>query len=277
MRILIVATCLSKLGNLLDFSAQLVNRIDQAPTVLLVAAQSREIPGLERLVGEIKALDGYKNAIVEVRRGPIAEAVRREMAAHRHHLVVLDEQPSTTSLARRWRKSVAAQIVEHTRCPVLLVRGENRVIQRILLCDSGGENSPLLSRLTAQFADLLAGEESITVLHVMSQISAGPGVVGKQLRAEAPELIAAHTPEGVLLEQDLRVLAKSQVYTHPKVRHGLVLDEILTEVHSGDYDLIVIGAHKSIGWQRFLLDNLAQKIIAKINLPILVVKDTCAD
>ena len=55
-------------------------------------------------------------------------------------------------------------------------------------------------------------------------------------------------------------------------RHGLVVDEILAEAEKGDYDLVVIGAHPRQGWQGYLLDNLAHKILTKINLPVLVVK-----
>ena len=46
----------------------------------------------------------------------------------------------------------------------------------------------------------------------------------------------------------------------PVVRHGLVVDEILAEALFGDYDLVVIGAHRK-KWQQFLLDNLARLII----------------
>ena len=38
------------------------------------------------------------------------------------------------------------------------------------------------------------------------------------------------------------------------------------------YDLVVIGAHREQGWQRFLLDDLAQKILAHIDRPVLVVR-----
>jgi nucleotide-binding universal stress UspA family protein len=119
---------------------------------------------------------------------------------------------------------------------------------------------------------LLEGEEEITVLHVMSQISAGPGVRGKQLRASAEELIQEHAPEGELLALDLQILGKPGITARPKVRHGLVLDEILDEAHTGDYDLVVIGAHASAGWQALLLDDLARRIIRDLDRPALVVR-----
>ena len=40
---------------------------------------------------------------------------------------------------------------------------------------------------------------------------------------------------------------------------------------SNVYDLIVIGAHQR-NWQRFLLDDLSNKIIERSEYPVLVVK-----
>lgn len=270
MRILIVATNLLVIDTLLRFSTQLVSRTEEAPRILLVV--ERQPPSLEDFQAQVRSQEFYERAEVKIRIGKVAEQILEELEQSACDLIILEAAAPLRRLERLWHKSSLGQVVERTRCPILIVRGEIREIDQILLCDSGGETSPLLSRLTAQLADLLAGEEQITVLHVMSQISAGPGVVGKQLRAEAQELIAERTPEGRLLAQDVQALSQPRVHPWPKVRHGLVLDEILSEARSGDYDLVVIGAHRSNGWQRFLLDNLAQKIIAQIDRPVLVVK-----
>jgi nucleotide-binding universal stress UspA family protein len=62
------------------------------------------------------------------------------------------------------------------------------------------------------------------------------------------------------------------VNPRPKVRHGLVVEEILAEAHSQDYGLIVIGAHRGEGWHRILLDDLARQIIQKVDRPICVAR-----
>jgi nucleotide-binding universal stress UspA family protein len=59
--------------------------------------------------------------------------------------------------------------------------------------------------------------------------------------------------------------------TQPKVRHGLVVDEILAEAREGEYDLVVIGAHQPGKGRALLLDNIAKKIIQDINRSLLVV------
>ncbi len=106
----------------------------------------------------------------------------------------------------------------------------------------------------------------------MSQISAGPGIQGEQLRSDADVLIDAHSPEGELLERDIEELKGTGVSTDPKIRHGLVVDEILEEARNGEYDLVIIGAHIPVGWRNFLLDNIARKIVTQIDRSILIVK-----
>jgi nucleotide-binding universal stress UspA family protein len=141
-----------------------------------------------------------------------------------------------------------------------------------LLCDSGAESLSLLDRFTARLANLVKESAEITVLHVMSQMSAGPGVPGKQLRASTQELIQEHTPEGELLAQDVRILERLNLHPDTKVRHGRVVDEILNEARSGDYDLIVIGAHHDEGWQGFLLEDLAYQIMMQADRPVLILR-----
>jgi nucleotide-binding universal stress UspA family protein len=112
----------------------------------------------------------------------------------------------------------------------------------------------------------------ITVLHVMSQIVAGPTAPGEwQLYANAAELMQGSEPEGDMLRRDMMVLRRLDADVRPRVRHGPVVEEILNEARDGAYDLLVIGSHQARGWQRFLLDDLAHQIVVQVDRPVLVV------
>ena len=115
-------------------------------------------------------------------------------------------------------------------------------------------------------------DADITVLHVMSQISSAPGIQGAQLRANADELIRQHAPEGELLANDLALLSRHDLSARPKIRHGLAVDEILAEAIEGNYDLIVIGGHRTGGWPALLLDDLAHEIITHLDRSLLVMR-----
>ena len=99
-----------------------------------------------------------------------------------------------------------------------------------------------------------------------------PEMLEQLLQSSADKLIEECTLEGELLQRDLEALEQTRIISIPKVRHGLVVDEILDEVHSGDHDLVVIGSYPSDGWGRFLLDDLAQKIVTQMACPVLIVR-----
>ncbi|MEJ2210602.1 MAG: universal stress protein, partial [Anaerolineae bacterium] len=198
---------------------------------------------------------------------PDHEILHEAQETHYDLLLIGEGWRTRHFLARAPERLTAARVAERAPCPVLAVLGNGRPpeperpIRRILLCDSGarsllnaaGGEAPPVRRFVTRLAEWLGGEEEVTVLHVMSQLSAGPGVRGRQLRAGIDELVAAHTPEGQLIEQDVCVLNRPGLHPQAKVRHGLVVDEILSEARGGDYDLVIIGAHQENGWQRFLL------------------------
>ncbi len=205
----------------------------------------------------------------KLRLGQPAEEIVREARETDPDLLLLGERVHH-GLAKRILAPTAQRVLERMPCPVLIARGQSRPPKRVLVCE-GGRDPSLLQRLLAQRASVLTAAETVTILHVMSQMAAGPGVAGWELRAEAEELMEEDTPEGRLLEEDLERLSQMHVELEAKVRHGLVVKEILKEARSGDYDLLVIGAHQGKRWERFLLDDLAQEIVDDVDRPVLVV------
>jgi len=258
------------------FGAQalLAGRAGETLTILTVIRREADRPQADAILTRARRLveSEVPGVRTKVRIGHAAEEIVREAEEGDYDLVVVGERQNHDLVTRFLLGSTALRVVEHAPCPVIVAKGKTGPVHRILLCDSGADGPSLLSRFTAQLADLVEDKDEITLLHVMSQISAGPGVRGAQLRADAEELIENQTPEGELLERDIQILERLRVRSRPKVRHGLVVDEILEEAQSGDYDLVVIGAHRGQGWRHILLDDLAHQIIAQVDRPVLVVR-----
>jgi len=272
VKILIAIHDLEQAETTLSFAAQIVHRAGETPTILYVfehKTQKSDTKFLDMLEKAQKIL-GVPKLNTKVRIGNTAQEIIQETEQGGYDLLIKGEI-KTNSLARRLTGATTIGVVEHISCPVIITKGDPRPIRHILLCDSGAGRSSALNRFTAQLLKMLGGDEAVCVLHVMSQISAGPGVIGRQLRASVGELIKEHTPEGVLLERDIRELEKSGLHPTPIVRHGLVVDEILAEVSSGNYDLLVIGASIGKKWQHYLLEDLARKILLKSDRPVLVI------
>ena len=284
MRILMVANDSLHARVVLCLGAQIARRAGEPPTVLAVSERKvdRTLASADVILARARKLlePEVTNVRTKVRMGRLAEEIICEAKEGNYDLVIVGEKPRCNLFARFLLGSTAARVAKCAPCPVIIVKRKGGPINRILLCDSGagnpwvrfsaGPSAP--GCFTARLADLLDDEGEITVLHVMSQMSAGPGVRGKHLRADAEELIGEHTPEGRLLEQDIHILDRLGIHLHPKVRHGLVVDEIMAEAQEGDYDLVVIGAYRDGGWRRILFDNLAQKIMIQLDRPVLVVR-----
>lgn len=205
---------------------------------------------------------------VEQHSGHPAEAI--VAAAADHDLIVMGKRPSSDWRARLLGPTTR-NVVEHAPCPVLIAKNTLSPINHILLCDSGLQQPSLLKRFLQHMKPLLTAETDITVLHVMSQISAAPGVHGEQLRADAETLMKSDAWEGEFLRQDDAQLAEMGIPRRIKVRHGLVLDEILAEAQSDAYDLLVVGVHRSEGILDLLLENMTRPLIEKVKRPILVI------
>ncbi|UCF61101.1 MAG: universal stress protein [Anaerolineaceae bacterium] len=272
MRILIATSGSSYSDVALHFGAHLAHSASDQLTVLTVIKNKTDRPRTTAILDRANDLlePLTPNVQSEVRIGHIVEEITREAEEGEYDLLIVGYKPKNL-VERLYSRSVALQIVERTPCPLMIVKGRFNPIQRILLCDSGAKSPSSITQFASKLAEQIEGQEQITILHVMSQISAGPGVVSGQLRAEAEDLIQEDTPEGKLLRQDVHILRESSISSVPKVRHGLVVDEILDEACTGDYDLVIIGAHRGDRWHRILLDNLAGQIIDKLDRPVLVV------
>jgi len=273
MRILIAVNGSQQTDTLTHFIAQIVRRSDEMPTLLDVIKDGIDRPPAKSSdtlirIQELLRIPGLQ---IKTRIGDPIEEIIREARSGNYDLVIVSEQ-KTAHLARLLMGSRDLLIAERAPCSVLVAKGRVGPIRRILLCDSGAEKSPTLVLFTAHLTQLLKGDEEVTVLHVMSQISAGPGVRGMQLRSDAEALIREKTPEGDLLIRNIQLLRQSGISPQTKIRHGIVVDEILGEARNGNYDLVVIGSHYEDGWRHVLLDDLSRKIIAQLDRPVLVVK-----
>ena len=243
------------------------------PTLLTVAATRSHRAKGEAILAA--ALDQWPKDLPmpqgQVDVGRIAETVATAATAGKHDLVIIGES-SANRLMSLFLGSTVLDVAERVPCSVIVARGEGRPLRRILLCDSGAHSPSLSHHFLRQLKPVLGPETAVTVLHVMSQIAAGPRIDNNQLDADAETLIREHAVEGEWLLQDLRMLERLPLQTQAKVRHGFVVDEILDEARSGDYDLVVIGAHTQEGWLEVLLDDLAGQIIAQCERSVLLVR-----
>ena len=243
------------------------------PTVLTVIKNDDEQAEADQILAHAAQLlqPVFEKVNFKTRVGQPWEEIVQEAESGQYDLLMMGQRQSRPLLTRI-RGLVTQKVVAHTMLPTLIAKREARPLRRVLICDSGAQSPSLLQLLRARLPALLAGVTEVTVLHVMSQISAAPRIRGEDLQATVEELIQLQTPEGAILRQDMAYLESMDLTTHAKVRHGLVIDEIVDEARADEYDLVVIGAHRAEGMPRFLLDDLAHELVLDVERAILVVR-----
>ena len=183
----------------LTFAAYLAQHCQARLTVLTVLkraedqAHAEEV--LQRARDALRPLLSPDQIRARVRIGQPAEEIVQEAEERGYGLLVVGEKQYHGLLTRFVVGATAKRVIEHAPCPVVVVKGQVEPLERLLICDSGAEQDRIVDQVTTQLPVLLDGVKKITVLHVMSQMSAGPGVDGHQLRADAVELIDEDSPE----------------------------------------------------------------------------------
>ncbi len=253
--------------------AELALMVPVQATVLNVIHSARNQETSEAVLAH--AVDLLEDVVEDVDTltvvGTPAEEIVRESQTGRYDLILMGDRRSHNLLSRL-RGAVTQQVVGQSALPVLVAKQEARPIQRILICDSGVQSPTLLQLFSRHLPALLTNVTEIALLHVMSQISAAPGISGSDLRANAEELIGAETFEGTILERDVAFLERLNLSPIAIVRHGLVVDQILEEARAGDYDLVVIGAHREDNLPWYLLDDQARDLLLALDRATLVIR-----
>jgi nucleotide-binding universal stress UspA family protein len=233
---------------------------------LLTSARASAVT--TRLFDEAARLLGTAEFEHVAATGSLYGALLQAARARPYDLVVFGRGGSRWSRFARWRKrpSLSAALPASS----LLVQGQARGISRALICAGGDETVVADARFTARLARRTRAQA--TILHVLSQV---PLVFGRgAARERITEAFAATgSPEIRHMQAAVAELDAAGVDATIKVRVGLVVEEIKAELAEGNYDLLVIGAHRSQGLvERLLLEDVAAEIVPQSPVPVLVVK-----
>ena len=225
---------------------------------------------------------GECQVAVKVRQGFPEEQLLAETEEHFYHLVVISARGGRKTGSARMG-STARRLARYIKMPLLIVTQPRATISRVMICTSGEVQGESDARIGGAIAALVGAR--VTVLHVMSQIALAADARDEDLRRSAQDLIQSGAREGQHLKRLLEIMQSQglmKVRCQLKVRHGLVLDEILAETREGSYDLVVIGAHQVPedqykGLRLLFQENIAEDILTHTQRPILVVRALKAD
>jgi nucleotide-binding universal stress UspA family protein len=243
----------------------------QAEVTLLgiIEVQGQSDPILDSLKrGQALLQDKGVQAELTTKVGnPIGEILKRTQESHYDLVVIGAVRKEARGLF--WLSSKAYKIVKEVEPPVLIVSGRTTNLKRVLICSGGRSYIDPAVHLTGRIAHGLGA--TVTLLHVLPE---PPAIYARLPRMhETTEwLLGSNSELGLNLRREKETLESLQVSTEVKVREGSVLNEILSEITEGGYDLVVTGSALSGGLRTYVLGDVSREIVNRATCPVLVVR-----
>lgn len=210
----------------------------------------------------------------KMRYGEAAEEIIKETETEEYDLVAVGVSGKTRPFPVFRAGSTTKKLARTLTMPLIIARSVPEKISKILIC-TGGEAQSLENIRTA--GKFLAGVPAeTTILHVMSQLALRLDSPDQDLLDTAESAIQRGTREGRHFLQAMEILREegiSETIT-PKLRHGLVIDEVIKELNEGHYDLMVIGSHYRLARKpllEILLEDIAGQLIGRASCSVLLV------
>src|SRR5579871_252177 len=272
MKILFCSDGSSQAENAVRFGALIAAACQAETSILGIVEKAGEsdavLQALRRAQDILKQYHLSAELITKPGR-PVPEIVKRTEEA-KYDLVVIGAVRKDTS-GLRWMSARAYKIIESVEPPVLVVVGERPALRRILLCTGGSPQADA----TVQFAGEIARRTNatVTLLHVMAEFPAVYSNLIREEREDDSEMLESNSKLGRSLRRQKELLQNMTVPCEIRLRHGLVLDELLGELQRAEYDLVVSGSSPSRNKLRaYVMGNVTREIVNRADLPVLVVR-----
>ena len=222
---------------------------------------------LEKQADSLRAV-GVAPQIVVSGGEPVPQIVDQTTKT-KYDLVVIGAR-RTGSTGPYWRSEKTYEVIKSISPPVLVAIGEWAQLKRFLVCTGGKEFIGEAVQLTGRLAGTVGA--SVTLVHVMAE---PPAIYADLVRMEedVERLLESKSELGRNLRSQKQDLEKMGVPAEVRVRHGIVVDQVFTEVREKSYDLIVTGSSQARGLLRhYIMGDLARSILNHANCPVLVAR-----
>jgi nucleotide-binding universal stress UspA family protein len=222
---------------------------------------------LEKQADSLRAV-GVAPQIVVSAGEPVPQIVDQTTKT-KYDLVVIGAR-RTGSTGPYWRSEKTYEVIKSISPPVLVAIGEWAQLKRFLVCTGGKEFIGEAVQLTGKLAGAVGA--SVTLVHVMAE---PPAIYADLVRMEedVERLLESKSELGRNLRSQKQDLEKMGVPAEVRVRHGIVVDQVFTEVREKSYDLIVTGSSQARGLLRhYIMGDLARSILNHANCPVLVAR-----
>jgi nucleotide-binding universal stress UspA family protein len=206
---------------------------------------------------------------IVTKSGDIVAEIIRETRESIYHLVVIGAE-------RRGREEFflpstkAYSIAEAISPPVLVVPRSRPNLKRILICSGGGPYIDNAVRFTSKMAKDLSAD--VTLLNVIPEPPAMHATLFRR-QDDVEALLNSDSALARNLRTEKGIVEQAGVPVIVRIRHGIVIDQILAELERIDYDLVVAGSWPVRDpWRNYIIGNVTRDIVNRTNRPVLVIR-----
>jgi nucleotide-binding universal stress UspA family protein len=154
--------------------------------------------------------------------------------------------------------------------PILYVPAARLPLKKAVVCLGGLGYEVTAENLAVQMA-ALAGAE-LVLLTIVPPIDLDYPAA-REVREHWQRLETTDTPAGRSLRQGLEIASRAGVPASVRVRNGHVVEEILSELKEGDYDLVCMGSPYSANALRQLYSpNVTAEVAEAAHCPVLTAR-----
>jgi len=205
---------------------------------------------------------------LEVQNGE-AEHILPEKANSRDYIVVIS--PFGRPQLKRWLTGRSLRLLmEQIKNPILYVPEIRWPLKKILICIGGLGYAETTEELSFQIAN--ANQALVTIMHVIPPTDLDYPTT-KKVHGHVDDLVETDTVQGRNLKKGLERADKFGLKATAIVRQGNILDEILLEVGSGDYDMVCMGSpYSAHALRQLYTPNITAETAETLHCPILTAR-----
>jgi nucleotide-binding universal stress UspA family protein len=253
-------------------SAAVIAAATNAETTILGITEDKQGEGglLETLREEAAVFREKETKLQIVTKcGDVVPEIIRQTRETNYDLVVIGaERRGTQEFFLPSTK--AYSIAETIAPPVLVVPRTRPDLKRILICSGGGTYIDNAVRFTSKMAKQLSA--NITLLNVVPEPPAMHATLFRR-QDDVEALLNSDSALARNLRNEKEIVERAGVPVIVRIRHGMVVDQVLAEVQGSDYDLVVVGSWPVRDpWRNYVIGNVTRDIINRTDRPVLVIR-----
>lgn len=162
------------------------------------------------------------------------------------------------------------QLMADISGPILYVPSACIPPTHIMICRGGLEYGTTAENLGLDIASRI--KAPVTLLHVVPPIDLDYPE-SRTVRENWDHLVETDSLLGRTLRDALDDARQKGLETNLKIRHGNVVEEILSELKQGDYDLVCMGStYSGHGLRHFYAPNVTAEVAEVVGCPVLTVR-----